>query len=93
MESHIVEMFDMSHSIRGEGGSFGFPLVSVVGDSLCKFIEGKTDLTAQELEVVKVHILAMRAVFRQNLKGAQPKLEHELRQLLTLLRERIAGLV
>ncbi len=88
---NITRMYDLTHDIRGEGGSFGFPLISIIGDSLCKFIEGKKSLKRTELEVVKVHILAMRAVFRQELKGAQPGLERELRQLLTLLRERIAG--
>ena len=88
---NINKMYDLTHDIRGEGGSFGFPLISIIGDSLCKFLEEKTRLPVMELEVVKVHILAMRAVFRQGLKGAQPSLEGELRQLLTLLRERIAG--
>lgn len=87
--AQILQMFEIAHGIRGEGGSFGFPLVSVISDSLCKLLEGKKDLSFPEQEVVKVHILAMRAVFRQNLAGSQPKLEGELRQLLTLLRDRI----
>lgn len=87
--AQILQMFEIAHGIRGEGGSFGFPLVSVVSDSLCKLLEGKKSITRPEQEVVKVHILAMRAVFRQKLSGSQPKLEGELRQLLTLLRDRM----
>lgn len=87
--AQILQMFEIAHGIRGEGGSFGFPLVSVVSDSLCKLLEGKKSITRPEQEVVKVHILAMRAVFRQKLSGPQPKLEGELRQLLTLLRDRM----
>lgn len=87
--AQILQMFEIAHGIRGEGGSFGFPLVSVISDSLCKLLEGKKALSAPEQEVVKVHILAMRAVFRQNLHGSQPKMEGELRQLLTLLRDRM----
>lgn len=89
MSGRIAEMFDIAHGIRGEGGSFGFPLVSTIADSLCKFIEPRGNLGRPELEVVKVHILAMRAVFKQDLKGAQPRLEGELRQLLALLRDRM----
>lgn len=88
--AQLLQMFEIAHGIRGEGGSFGFPLVSVIADSLCKFLEGKKKITRSEQEVVKVHILAMRAVFRQNLSGSQPKMEGELRQLLTLLRDRMA---
>jgi hypothetical protein len=87
--AQILQMFEIAHGIRGEGGSFGFPLVSVISDSLCKLLEGKKSITRPEQEVVKVHILAMRAVFRQKLAESQPKLEGELRQLLTLLRYRM----
>lgn len=87
--TQILQMFEIAHGIRGEGGSFGFPLVSVISDSLCKLLEGKKSISDPEQEVVKVHILAMRAVFRQNLHGTQPKMEGELRQLLTLLRDRM----
>lgn len=86
----IGKMFEIAHGIRGEGGSFGFQLISTIGDSLCKFLEGRKKLKAGESEVVKVHILAMRAVFRQDLKGPQPALERDLRQLLALLRERMS---
>jgi chemotaxis protein histidine kinase CheA len=85
----IQKMFEIAHGIRGEGGSFGFQLISTIGDSLCKFLEGRKKLTRADSEVVKVHILAMRAVFRQDLKGPQPAVERELRQLLALLRERV----
>ncbi|MBO6519960.1 MAG: hypothetical protein JJ900_03625 [Rhodospirillales bacterium] len=85
----ILKMFEIAHGIRGEGGSFGFQLISTIGDSLCKFLEGRKKLSAGESEVVKVHILAMRAVFKQDLKGPQPAIERELRQLLALLRERM----
>ncbi len=84
----IAQMFEIAHGIRGEGGSFGFPLISTICDSLCKLLEGKKRLGAVELEIVKVHILAMRAVFNQGLKGSQPQLDGELRQLLVLLRAR-----
>ncbi len=85
----IQKMFEIAHAIRGEGGSFGFQLISTIGDSLCKFLEGRKKLAGAESEVVKVHILAMRAVFKQDLKGPQPAMERELRQLLALLRERM----
>lgn len=85
----VTEMFEISHGIRGEGGTFGYPLISAIADSLCKFLEGKNHVSRKGLEVVKVHILAMRAVFRQDYKGAHPTLERELRQLLALLRDRM----
>jgi len=85
----ILDMFNMSHEIRGQGGSFGFPLISVIGDSLCKFLEDREQLAATELEVIRVHILAMKAVFRQELRGPQTPLRRDLDELLQMLRTKI----
>ena len=85
----IVEMFDVAHEIRGQGGSFGFALITSIADSLCKFIEGRSQLSGAEMEVIKVHILAMKAVFRQELKGDQPELADLLREILQALRNKI----
>lgn len=88
-DDEIEEMFNMAHEIRGQGGTFGYPLVTTIGDSLCKFIDGRARLTEIELEVVKVHILGLKAVFRQELKGDQKALGNDLRELLELLRAKI----
>ena len=85
------ELFDIAHEVRGQGGSFGFPLISLIGDSLCKFLEPRTILSARELEVVKIHILAMKAVFHQGLKGKQKGLDGELRGLLASLRNKLSS--
>ena len=85
----VNAMFDMAHEIRGQGGSFGFPLISVVGDSLCKFLDGRNNIMAKDLDVIRVHILAMKAVFRQGIKGDNSALNHELASLLRALRERV----
>ncbi len=85
----IRDMFEIAHGIRGEGGSFGFPMISAIAVSLCKFLEDRRTLSKRHLEVVKVHILALRAVFRQELKGSLPSMERDVRQLLALLRDRM----
>jgi hypothetical protein len=85
----ILDMFNVSHEIRGQGGSFGFPLITVIGDSLCKFLEDRKQLSLVELEVIRVHILAMKAVFRQELRGPQTPLRRDLDELLQMLRTKV----
>lgn len=87
--NEIAEMFDVAHEIRGQGGSFGFSLISVIADSLCKFIEGRSQLSVAEMDVIKVHILAMKAVFHQQLEGEQKELSEHLTELLQALRNKI----
>jgi hypothetical protein len=81
-------MYDMAHEIRGQGGSFGFPLITVIADSLCKLIEDAKRIQPHHLDIIRVHILAMKAVFRQGMKGDKPELAGELTALLQALRER-----
>lgn len=88
-KSEVSEMFDIAHEIRGQGGSFGFGLITAVADSLCKFIEGRRNLSEPELNVIKVHIMAMKAVFRQQLKGGQAELAEQLTELLQALRNKV----
>ncbi len=90
-DADVKKMFDIAHEVRGEGGSFDFPLITGIGDSLCKFLEPLDSLTARDLEVIKIHILAMKAVFQQNLKGdsgAAGEVGRELPQLLAALKKR-----
>lgn len=87
--AEIIEMFNVAHEIRGQGGTFGFPLISLIGDSLCKFIEDRKQISPIELEVIRVHILAMKAVFRQELRGPQTPMRRDLDELLQLLRTKV----
>lgn len=88
-KADISELFDIAHEIRGQGGSFDFPLITTIADSLCKFIDQRQQLNAAELEVFKVHIMAMKAVFRQQLKGKQPDLNVQLTELLLSIRNKV----
>jgi len=85
----VNRMYRISHGIRGHGGSFGFPLISSAGDSLCKFLDGRNTLGKGELEVVSLHILVMKAIFRQDLKGPCGTLADDLPELLLALRNKI----
>lgn len=83
---HIQKLYNMSHEIRGQGGTFKFSLISVLGDSLCKYLENRETLDHRGLDIIRLHILAMKAVFRQELKGDQKELGAQLGELLHTLR-------
>ena len=33
-------VFQISHDIKGQGGSFDYELMTIIGDMLCRYIEG-----------------------------------------------------
>jgi len=86
-KERINKIFDIAHETRGQGGSFGYPLVSLIADSLCKFVERKGALNSEQLNIVQLHLLALKAVLRQKLKGNQPEMGGELTKLLQAIRE------
>jgi len=57
------------HDLRGQAGTFGYPLVSQVGDSACKFIDLSEDVGATETEVLGMHIDALKAISQAKIKG------------------------
>jgi CheY-like chemotaxis protein len=66
---YFVEINLLAHELRGQGGTFGYPLVSIFGKMLYDATgEGcrKDDTT---VEIVKHHIDAMRAVLRDKIAG------------------------
>jgi chemotaxis protein histidine kinase CheA len=63
------EMVTIAHDLKGQGGTFGYPLVSIFATSLNRFVSLKTDIRDHHVEIVKAHIDAMRAVIRERVKG------------------------
>ncbi len=57
------------HDLRGQAGTFGYPLVSQVGDSACKFIDLSEEIGAPETEVLGMHVDALKAISQAKIKG------------------------
>ena len=66
---HLEAMFQVVHDLRGGGTSFGYPLVTQIGSLLCKYIEHREDADDAEIEVIRAHVDALRAVVMSKLKG------------------------
>ncbi|NQV83863.1 MAG: Hpt domain-containing protein [Rhodospirillales bacterium] len=62
-------IFQIAHDIKGQGGSFGYGLMTAIGNELCRLIE-KTDVPGPgETEAIKLHIDALKLVIGGDLKG------------------------
>ena len=67
----LSEIFQISHDMKGQGGSFGYVLMTSVGNELCRIIEkmGTSGNTTLENEVIRIHIDAMKLVIAAKLVG------------------------
>lgn len=68
-EDALGKLRSLLHDLRGQAGSFGYPLVSQVGDSACKFIDLSSEIGATEVEVLNMHVDALKAISQAKIKG------------------------
>ena len=66
---HLARIFKTAIDLKGQGGSFGYMLITEIGDSLKKFTEDRTVATVRDLEIIAAHVDAMRAVMAQDIRG------------------------
>ena len=65
----LARIFQLSHDMKGQGGSFGYTLMTILGGNLCNFVENLEDAGSAEIEVIQLHINAMALVIARQMKG------------------------
>ena len=79
----------IAHELRGQGGTFGYPLITVVGKMLYQITGLGCPTDDNAIEIVKAHIDTMRVVFRDKVTGDGGEVG---RDLLEALKKAIARL-
>lgn len=89
LAAHLKDIFNVAHDVKGQGGSFDFPLMTRIGNGLCRFIEKVGDTPADKvLSVIKVHIDALRLVITNKMSGDGGKVGENLVRGLDLTIEK-----
>jgi chemotaxis protein histidine kinase CheA len=75
----VEAMFRVAHDLKGQGSSFGFPLVTKIGHSLCALTRDRDrDYQARDLELARSHLDALELVLSKGIKGEGGKVGAEL---------------
>ena len=64
-EASKNDLFHAAHDIKGQAATFGFPLVALAADSLCRLIEYSSDMTRIPVKLVDQHVDAVRAIYHE----------------------------
>ena len=85
-------VYNVAHDMRGQGGSYGFPLITRVGSSLCRYIEGRDwASTTGDLQVVSAHIGALNVVLARKVRGEGDEVSRKVAdELEALVAQRLA---
>lgn len=62
-------MFVLVNNLKGEAGSMGYELMTMVAYRLCRYLKPATDNQVANLEVVSIHVDAIRMIIQQDLRG------------------------
>jgi len=81
---HVEKIANLVHDIRGEGTTYGYPLVTRIGTSLYDFVQVIGRANDAQMEVVKAHIDALKVVVSQRMEGDGGQAGAELLNMLRL---------
>lgn len=69
-EAHLQDVYRTSHDIKGQGGSFGYHLMTEVGALMCRYIENlEGPPTDEDVALMELCYKSMRAVITGRLAG------------------------
>ncbi|HEV8390265.1 MAG TPA: Hpt domain-containing protein [Dongiaceae bacterium] len=89
---HVDALFRVAHDLKGQGASFGFPLVTKIGQSLCALTRDRArDYQAKHFDLAKSHLDAIDLVLTKNIKGEGGKVGAELVAKLELRVKELIG--
>jgi hypothetical protein len=72
----------LAHELKGQGGTFGYPLITTFGKSLYDLTTGSCGTSDNHVEILKAHIDAMQAVVKGRVKGEGGAIGAELAKSL-----------
>ena len=91
--SCLNEINILAHELRGQGGTFGYPLITILGKSLYEATNAECSEDDKELDIVKAHIDAMKAVLREKISGDGGPVGRQLLEGLKAAINKISGKV
>jgi hypothetical protein len=89
-ETPLQRLYGIAHDMKGQGGSFGFPLVTQIGQSLCRLLHGRATGTREiglpadeaDLALIEIHLKALRLVLEKTIRGEGGEIGQRLVQRL-----------
>ena len=65
----MSQLQSLAHNIKGQGGSFGYDLVTSVGASLCDYIRSGERKSIDEMNIVHAHIKILKMIAENDIFG------------------------
>ncbi|RVU36621.1 Hpt domain-containing protein [Hwanghaeella grinnelliae] len=76
--ANLKTLFRLVHNIRGQAATFGFPLITEVGRSLCLYLLETEDESEVNVALIEQHVNALRVIYREKIEGQGDRLSREV---------------
>lgn len=60
-------LFRIAHDMKGQGATFGYDLVTDIGNHLCRYIERQEKFDKLQMDAIETHIKALRQIIEHKL--------------------------
>jgi chemotaxis protein histidine kinase CheA len=74
----LREVYGVAHDIKGQGSTFGYHLVTDIGQLLCRYTERAIEHKKVDRAVIDAHVEALRTVVDNRIQGAAGELGREI---------------
>ena len=72
----------VAHELKGQGATFGYPLLTVYSESLCKLTKPDRKVTNSQAEIIRAHYDLIRIIILQDIKGDDESMSEYFTNLL-----------
>ena len=70
-QAELREIFGVVHNVKGQGGSFGYDLLTKIGGSMCDYLRSETATASEkQLKVIAAHFAVIDFVLEKNIQGS-----------------------
>ena len=66
---HVLALFGVAHNIKGQGSSFGYPLMTRLGQSLCRLTRLPRSFNQSDLQLMEALLQTMTEIIQQQATG------------------------
>lgn len=63
-------MREIAHNVKGQGSSFGYPLMTRVGDSFHRLVKVLETVDDGKLKLLEAHVTTLQTVLEKDIRGS-----------------------
>jgi len=83
------EIFTISHDIKGQATTLGYPVITDICDTLCHLLEKTPDVNRISLNVIDIFISSIHNIVQQCQRGEENKKANHIAQSLRVMAMKI----